>query len=478
MKKLMVLLIPVVLSPFLMLNHDQVYFGVSRYDILINKNYTKEKIDNFLRENAYRGANWTRVYSYFYGPFDYGGSPFGGFPNTYVPWKVVETKSDNRKIFDLTQFSSEYEERLKWFMDAAKYYEITVDLCIIDTVAFRFDHTWYYHPFNPNNNIQRFNGSYAGLPWNVDRKYFEIYIKWLAEKLRSYNNLVVEMINEGYPDNTGNMDVYRSFLAWEYDLVRAEFPGKTIVLSTEAPGLFHIYCHIFDAHFIWGRSALYHEEGGMTVLRYLEGIPRPKILSSDGDGDPTKIWEVITKKNEGEIIGLFQEAFSRRWGVDITTLDHTQSYWVVDAGAGVYKSIFGSYPKNWHVKKTPLISPNFTDPKFNYISVNKFTAVGGQTITFTINYKNTGAPATGVVIKDFVSSFFENIKPSSGGNVSGNTIIWNIGDVDSGQGGSVSFTARVKIGTPIGTRIQNYAEIDSNETEPYQTNKITISVIF
>ncbi len=478
MKKIFVFLFPVILLPLFNTNQDQVYFGVSRYDLLINKNYTKETIDVFFRENAYRGANWTRVYSYFYGPFDYGGAPFGGFPNTYVPWKLVREEANNRKVFDLTQFSSEYEERLKWFMDAAKYYGITVDLCIFDTVAFRFDNTWYYHPFNPSNNIQGFNGSYAGLPWNVDRQYFDIYIKWLAEKLRAYDNLIVELVNEGYPDNTGDMDVYRSFLAWEYDLVRQQFPGKIISLSTEAPGLFHIYCDIFVPHFIWGRSALYHEEGGMTVLKYLEGIPRPKILSSDGDGNPSKIWEVITQKNESEIIGLYQEAFVRRWGVDITTLDHTKSYWVVDAGAEVYKSIFGAYPKNWHVSKTPLILPNFTDPRYNYLSVDKFTVVGGQTITYTINYKNTGAQATGVVIKNTLSSYFENIVPANGGTLTGGTITWNIGKVGSGEGGSVSFTARLKIGTPIGTKIQNYAEIDSDQTEPFRTNKIVISVIF
>ncbi|MGQ9619310.1 MAG: hypothetical protein ACUVUG_10170 [Candidatus Aminicenantia bacterium] len=471
-------LILTVFTPFLTLNDDQVYFGVSRYDLLINKNYTKEILDIFFRDNAYRGANWTRVYSYFYGPFNYGGSLFGGFPNTYIPWKVVSEESNNRKIFDLTQFSSEYEERLKWFIDVAKYYEITVDLCIFDTVAFRFDETWKYHPFNPSNNIQGFNGRYAGLPWNVDRQYFTIYIKWLAEKLKDYENLVIELVNEGYPDNTGDMDVYRSFLAWEYDLVRQEFPGKKILLSTEAPGLFHIYCDIFDAHFIWGRSALYREEGGITVLRYLEGIPRPKVLSSDGDGNPTKVWEVITQKNEGEIIGLYEEAFSRRWGVDLTTLDYTKSYWVVDAGAEVYKSIFGVYPKNWHVKKTSFILPNFSDPKYNYLAIDKYSIVGGQTINFTVNYKNTGAQATGVSIKIKPSQYFEKIIPGNGGTFSGENIIWNIGNVGSGEGGSVSFKARLKVGTPIGTKIQHLAEIDSDQTDPYQTNKVIIYVIF
>lgn len=338
---------------------DTVLFGVSRYDLLINKKYSKKDIDTYFRENAYRGANFIRIYSYFYGPFKYGDSYFGGFPNTYIPWKVVREEANNRKIFDLTKFSDEYTERLKWFMDAAKYYNITVDICILDTVAYRWDETWYYHPFNPANNIQGFDGNYGGLPWNsqrVERTYFEIYIKYLAEILNPYPNLILELINESYPDATGNVTEWIGFNAWISRKVRESFPGKPVAYSGEAPMLNWIYFDIFCAHFVTGPSDIDTWHSGVYILKYLENIPAQKLLSSDGDGNPDIIWEKIVNKNQYDINSIFEIAFDRYWWVDITTLDYKQSFWVVENGAEIYKSRFGVYPPNKGVKKDPLVT--------------------------------------------------------------------------------------------------------------------------
>ncbi|MGQ9619109.1 MAG: hypothetical protein ACUVUG_09145 [Candidatus Aminicenantia bacterium] len=359
MKKLFLTLILICSSLTAFTKGDEpVYFGVSRYDLLINKNFTKKDIDNFFRENAYRGANFIRIYSYFYAPFKYGDSYLGGFPNTYVPWKVVREESDSRKIFDLTQFSEEYAERLKWFMDAAKYYNITVDICILDTLAFRWDETWYYHPFNPANNIQGFDGNYGGLPWNperVDRTYFELYMKWLAEQLNSYQNFMVELVNEAYPDSTGNMNVFTGFISWMEYRVRELFPGKLVVYSGEAPGLLWTHFDVYCAHFVWSGDELDKWEAGTHVLTYLERLPGQKILSSDGDGNPDIIWEKILNRIENDINSIFVIAFDRQWWVDITTLDYKKSYWVLDNASNIYKSKFGVYPKNKDVKKDPLV---------------------------------------------------------------------------------------------------------------------------
>lgn len=338
---------------------EPIYFGVSRYDLLINKKYSKKDIDAYFRENAYRGANFIRIYSYFYAPYPYGDSYFGGFPSTYIPWKVVREEANNRKVFDLTKFSEEYTERLKWFMDAAKYYNITVDICILDTLAFRWDETWYYHPFNPSNNIQGFDGNYGGLPWNsqrVERKYFEIYMKYLADILNPYSNVIIELVNEAYPDRTVNMEEFVGFVSWMSRKVRELFPGKVIVYSGEAPMLTWLYYDVYCVHFVWSGDDLNKWEGGVHVLTYIQGIPAQKILSSDGDGIPDIIWERIVKKSQYEINSIFQIAFARNWWVDITTLDYKQSFWVVENGAEIYKSKFGVYPQNKGVKKDPLIT--------------------------------------------------------------------------------------------------------------------------
>ncbi len=357
-KKLFTLFLGIFVLTTFLAGEDIVKFGVSRYDLLINKNYSKKDIDNFFRENSFRGANFIRVYSFFYGPYQYGDSYFGGFPNTYIPWKVVREESNNRKIFDLTQFSEEYTERLKWFMNAAKYYNITVDICIFDTLAYRFDETWYYHPFDPNNNIQGFDGNYGGGFWNpqrVDRTYFEIYMKYLADILNSYPNCIIELVNEAYPDSTGDMNSFCGFIAWISGKAREIFPEKMIVYSGEAPGLLWLYFDTYCAHFVWSGSDLDKWEGQTHVLTYLERLPAHKILSSDGDGIPDVIWERILNKSESDINSIFEIAFDRQWWVDITTLNYKQSYWVVENGAEIYKAKFGAYPENKGVRKEPLV---------------------------------------------------------------------------------------------------------------------------
>lgn len=359
MKKILFFFLCLLVIEIFAFSVEPIFFGVSRYDLLINKKYSKKDIDTYFRENAFRGANFIRIYSYFYAPFKYGDSYLGGFPNTYVPWKVVKEEANNRKIFDLTQFSDEYTERLKWFMDAAKYYNITVDICILDTLAFRWDETWYYHPFNPANNIQGFDGNYGGLPWNsqrVERTYFEIYMKYLAQILNPYPNVMLELVNEAYPDSTGNVGEFTGFISWMSRKVKEIFPGKLIVYSGEAPMLTWIYFDVYCAHFVWSLDSLYSYESGVQILWYIERIPAQIILSSDGDGIPDHIWELIINRNQDQINGIFKIAFDRYWWVDFTTLDYKQSYWVVENGSEIYKSKFGVYPPNKGIKKDPLVS--------------------------------------------------------------------------------------------------------------------------
>jgi hypothetical protein len=357
-KAILILILTFLFAEISAYSAEPILFGVSRYDLLINKKFSKKDIDTFFRENAYRGANFIRIYSYFYAPFKYGDSYFGGFPNTYIPWKVVREEANYRKIFDLTNFSEEYTERLKWFMDAAKYYNITVDICILDTVAFRWDETWFYHPFNPSNNIQGFDGNYGGLPWNsrIDRTYFEIYMKYLAGILNPYPNVFVELVNEAYPDVTLNMSEFLGFISWMSRKVREIFPGKAIAYSGEAPMLTWPYYDIFCAHFVTGPEAIDTWHGGVYILNYLQDIPAQKLLSSDGDGNPDIIWEKIINKNQDDINYIFRIAFERNWWVDITTLDYKQSFWVLDNGSEIYKSRFGVYPPNKGVKKDPLVT--------------------------------------------------------------------------------------------------------------------------
>jgi uncharacterized repeat protein (TIGR01451 family) len=119
--------------------------------------------------------------------------------------------------------------------------------------------------------------------------------------------------------------------------------------------------------------------------------------------------------------------------------------------------------------------PDFTNSQYNYKEVDRMVTGMGQTLTFTIYYKNTGGDATGVIISDALDSNLE-IMDAGGGTISGNSITWNIGKVELDSGGTISFKVRVKGGTPVGTKIFNRVSIDSNETAPFNTNLIVVTV--
>ncbi len=117
--------------------------------------------------------------------------------------------------------------------------------------------------------------------------------------------------------------------------------------------------------------------------------------------------------------------------------------------------------------------PDFTVDTQNYKVVNMTIAQPGDTLSFTIYYWNTGnMDATGVVITDVVDVNLENVTPQDGGiyDAGTRTITWNIGDVAVDTGGSVSFTADIVSPLDNGTVIYNTGTIDSDQTDPADTN--------
>jgi len=78
--------------------------------------------------------------------------------------------------------------------------------------------------------------------------------------------------------------------------------------------------------------------------------------------------------------------------------------------------------------------------------VSPTTATSGGTVTFTIQYQNTGAGnATAVVITDAVPAGTTLVSGSitGGGTLSSNTITWNLGTIAGSATGTVSFQVRV-----------------------------------
>ena len=137
-------------------------------------------------------------------------------------------------------------------------------------------------------------------------------------------------------------------------------------------------------------------------------------------------------------------------------------------------------PENTNTTQTTVTSaPDFNVDTYNYKAVNATTAKPGDTLSFTIYYKNTGnMDATGVVITDVVDANLTNVIPQDGGsyNAGTRTITWNIGPVAVKASGTVHFTAVIVSPLNNGTIIYNTGTIDSNQTAPENTNTTQTTV--
>ena len=120
-------------------------------------------------------------------------------------------------------------------------------------------------------------------------------------------------------------------------------------------------------------------------------------------------------------------------------------------------------------------------------TVDVRTADPGDQFNYTITYKNIGTGnATNVKITDTIPAdvdFVSSSPPYS--SVSGLTYTWDIGDVNSGDGGTITITVKVKVGTPDQRLLRNeavlyYADANGNDYTPmedYADVKVTAPVM-
>lgn len=78
-------------------------------------------------------------------------------------------------------------------------------------------------------------------------------------------------------------------------------------------------------------------------------------------------------------------------------------------------------------------------------TASPLTAKAGDTVTFTIQYSNTGGDATNVVITDAIptGSTFKTGSIVGPGTLSAGTITWTLPSVTAGTSGTVSFQVTV-----------------------------------
>jgi uncharacterized repeat protein (TIGR01451 family) len=127
-----------------------------------------------------------------------------------------------------------------------------------------------------------------------------------------------------------------------------------------------------------------------------------------------------------------------------------------------------------------LHSPCMMNPSANmkvYKSVDKTYAYPGDTLTYTISYRNYGSVnATSVTITDAIPSGLSFVSASNGGTLSGSTVTWNIGTVNGLQNQNYaatqgSVTLRLKVNQNAAGRICNVATITCSNGTGWTSNE-------
>lgn len=105
-------------------------------------------------------------------------------------------------------------------------------------------------------------------------------------------------------------------------------------------------------------------------------------------------------------------------------------------------------------------------------SVDKNTAAPGETLTYTITYKNIGRVwAKDVVITDNFPAGINFVSASNGGVFEGGKVIWKIAKINPGEVGGLSVTINiVNSGFSDGTQLINQALISTSTDEPNKGN--------
>ncbi|MEO8677476.1 MAG: MBG domain-containing protein [Vicinamibacterales bacterium] len=83
-------------------------------------------------------------------------------------------------------------------------------------------------------------------------------------------------------------------------------------------------------------------------------------------------------------------------------------------------------------------------------SVNKSSAVAGDTLVYTLVYANHGlGAATGVVLSDSLPSYTSFVSASGGGSLSAGKVTWNVAALAPGTSATVTMTVRVTTNLPM-----------------------------
>lgn len=107
-------------------------------------------------------------------------------------------------------------------------------------------------------------------------------------------------------------------------------------------------------------------------------------------------------------------------------------------------------------------------------SANKSSVTAGEEIIYTIAYQNIGRLwANETVITDYLPAGESFVSCSDGGVFDGGRVIWNLGKILAGQGGSLTVSVRAEASS--GTALTNSVGIATSTNEPKQDNNFALA---
>jgi hypothetical protein len=172
------------------------------YGAVMNADFDYEKYLLTLKND---GLNYTRI---FLGPYsEVGDSTFGISNNTMNPkpesWLTPWIKNTESGKYDLTQWNSIFFNRLKSYINEADKNGIVVEVTLF--TSYYTNHQWSTSPFNPKNNIQRFDSisfkQVNTINTNLLMEIQEKYVRKVVHELNGFGNVFFEIQNEPWSDN-------------------------------------------------------------------------------------------------------------------------------------------------------------------------------------------------------------------------------------------------------------------------------------
>lgn len=172
------------------------------YGAVMNTAFNYEK---YLKTLTQEGFNYTRV---FIGPYsETGGNNFGISNNTMNPkpenWLTPWLKDRSTQKYDLLKWNKAFFDRLTAFILAASKNGIVVEVTLF--TSYYTNHQWSNSPFNPKNNIQKFDSiSFKQVNTVNNGQLMDIqdkYVRKVIRKLNTFGNVFFEIQNEPWSDN-------------------------------------------------------------------------------------------------------------------------------------------------------------------------------------------------------------------------------------------------------------------------------------